>query len=346
MSRFYHLMIAMLCGCLLVNAQTSADDAPAATAAQSGTEKPARRWQIGDNPDLRPRLAVCTFQLRNGHSTVVGGVEVGGKYLVDKLAEALNDALSQSRKFTMLDRAYNAQIQTELNRLSFDSADPNDLVKLGKLLATDYLLVGTAEVMEPVQPQVNPYTGVARQPSVTFMEVHYRLLVAATGQVHVSDTIDLQTDEISGRTADEYISATLVRAATRISDEILESVMPMEVVGLAGQEVIIGQGGKGVSVGEVLELFAPGEELFDSRTGESLGRTDTAVGRIQVVRVMPKISYCRILNCTMPPAKGMTVRRLAQGYGMPDNGMQYQEAPATGLGTTPGGGYLPPFGNR
>lgn len=174
------------------------------------------------------------------------------------------------------------------------------------------------------------------------MEVHYRLLVASTGQVHLSNTIDLQTDEISGRTIDEYISATLVRAATKISDEILESVMPMEIVGIAGKEVIVGQGGKTVGVGEVFDVYATGEELFDSRTGESLGHTDALVGRVQVVRVMPKISYCRILNCTTTLTKGMTVRRIAVGGGNDVHG-GYEEAPSTRINISPTGGYVAPF---
>jgi curli biogenesis system outer membrane secretion channel CsgG len=304
-------------------------------------EQPQRKWKIGDDPNLRPRLAVCTFQVRNsGSYTMIAGTKVGTHYLVEKLAEALNDSLSQSRKFTMLDRAYNGDVQTELRRLNFDSADKSDLVKLGKLLATDYLLVGTAEVMEPVKPQTNPYSGVTTYPQATFMEVHYRLLVVSTGQIALSNTIDLQTDEISGRTVDEYISASLVRAATKISDEILESVMPMEIVGTAGNEVIVGQGGKTVGVGEIFEVYAQGEELFDSRTGESLGRTDTPVGRVQVVRVMPKISYCRILNCTQTLTKGMTVRRSAN-----DGSAQgtYEEAPSTRINISPSGGYVAPF---
>ncbi len=117
--------------------------------------------------------------------------------------------------------------------------------------------------------------------------------------------------------------------------------MPMEIVGIAGKEVIVGQGGKTVGVGEIFEVYATGEELFDSRTGESLGHTDTLVGRIQVVRVMPKISYCRILNCTTALTKGMTVRRNAGG----GDGMQsgYEEAPSTRLNISPNGGYVAPF---
>lgn len=336
MMRHILLFAALGCLCTLL----AAEDNPV-TAPQPAAQRPQL---VGTgNPEKRPRLAICAFQLRNGRSATLAGREVSGRYLTDKLGEALNDALSQIRKFNLLDRAYNAEVQTELRRMDFASANPEDAVRLGKLMATDYLVVGTAEVLEMPAAQLNPFTGqYTAPPQASFMEVHYRLINAPTGQIVYSNTIALENGEVAGRTADEYISAVVVKAAVRIADEIMDSVMPMEIVGVSGEYVIVGQGGKSVAPGECFDVFDYGEELFDSRTNESLGRVENYVGRIQVVQVNARVAYCAVIKCSRPVAKGMIARRIP-GYAA-GTGFE-EEAPSTRLKTTPSGGYVPPFSN-
>ena len=52
----------------------------------------------------------------------------------------------------------------------------------------------------------------------------------------------------------------------------------------------------GLHVGDVFDIFEPGEELVDPQTGESLGSTETEVGKARVVRINPKVTIVEMTD--------------------------------------------------
>lgn len=73
---------------------------------------------------------------------------------------------------------------------------------------------------------------------------------------------------------------------------------------------MIGQGGKTVFVGERMTVFALGEAVRDSRTGEVLDRIEDEVGTVEIVRVLEKLSYAKVLSgAAAKMGKGCRVRR-------------------------------------
>jgi hypothetical protein len=51
-------------------------------------------------------------------------------------------------------------------------------------------------------------------------------------------------------------------------------------------------------VGDVLNVYALGEELTDPDTKESLGREEVKVGKVKITQVNPKTSMADILDDT------------------------------------------------
>lgn len=49
---------------------------------------------------------------------------------------------------------------------------------------------------------------------------------------------------------------------------------------------------KGITTGNVYEIFEIGEEILDPESGESLGTLDFIKAKIKVQNVLPKISIC------------------------------------------------------
>ncbi len=69
------------------------------------------------------------------------------------------------------------------------------------------------------------------------------------------------------------------------------------IVSVSNQDIWINRGNdSGMKLGEVFEVFEPGEELIDPATGENLGSTETLIGKVKVVRINPKASVVHMVN--------------------------------------------------
>jgi len=76
------------------------------------------------------------------------------------------------------------------------------------------------------------------------------------------------------------------RISLKMAQELIETVFPMQVIGLKGNSIFISMGK--VKKGEKLIVFSAGEALIDPYTGESLGSAEEELGVLKVTRVKPK----------------------------------------------------------
>ncbi len=84
------------------------------------------QYTVGLPVDNRRRMVVMPFRSLIGDVSVFGEkVEPG--LACETIAAALNESLTQTRRFSMLDRAFNAETQAELSRLNFENASAGDL---------------------------------------------------------------------------------------------------------------------------------------------------------------------------------------------------------------------------
>lgn len=268
-------------------------------------------YVVGRNPHNLRKMAVATFRptgmtfLRSGHA-------IGTTDWARALGQKLNEQLTQTRKFSMLDRDFDVEVSAEMARISASDAAPGEAAKLNRKLGADYLVVGTVAFSDVAAPTVNPFTGETRMPApATFAEVSYRVLLAATGQLKWADTVRLDASAFAALDATQFVSASAEQAATEICASILSAILPFEVVGKTGSGLlVIGQGGKTVFVGERLTAFALGEAVRDSRTGEVIDRIEDEVGTVEIVRVQEKLSYAKVLSGDASRmGKGCRVRR-------------------------------------
>ena len=116
--------------------------------------------------------------------------------------------------------------------------------------------------------------------------------------------------------------------------------MPFEIVAVTKNgTIVIGEGGKSLGIGEQLVVYALGETVKDTRTGEVLDEIEEEIGVIEITRVTEKMSYARLVSGDISKiAVGSRVRR-------PEN-VNVQAAPAAAPSTlTPNanGGVVAPF---
>ena len=296
--------------------------------------------------NARRRMVVAPFA-SNEQSISFMNVRISTSKWMGDLSRNLNTHLTQTRKFTMLDRDFDAEINKELARALESNASLADFApRLNQKLATDYILVGQVLFRNVNPPMQDPYTKqILPNQELTMAEVHYRVLLGPTGQLKWSNTVKVNAmDALSNgaSTIEDILSALAEQAATQITDEILSSILPFEIVTVTQNgTIVIGEGGKSLAVGEQLIVYALGETVTDTRTGEVLDEIEEEVGVVVISRVSEKLSYAKVISGDITKMKvGSRLRRpQVIQVGQP---AQQPAAPAT-LTPNANGGVVTPF---
>ncbi|MFV0347718.1 MAG: hypothetical protein ACK5JO_03950 [Halodesulfovibrio sp.] len=143
-----------------------------------------------------------------------------------------------------------------------------------------------------------------RRRDIGAMSTSVQIVDTSTGELKASYIVEssFSTKEAivnsGNKTPDPVIFKHLAqKMAAKTVDELLDTVFPMLIVQVRGNEVIINRGQDGgLKKGMRLEVFTPGEIIKDPYTGENLGSAEAYAGKIEVTRVNPKMTTCRIVE--------------------------------------------------
>ena len=301
------------------------------------------KYVMGEDPDLRRRMVVANFRSASGDTFSWNGRKESTAMWSATVADKLNERFTQTRKFTMIDRKFDAEVQDEIARLSDKNAAKGDIVRLGQRLGTDYMVIGDVKFGTVRPSGVNPITGQAL-PAVSqrFAEVSYRVILAPTGQLKWADTVTIDSGDVPAGDMLSFVSASADLAAQRIVEVVMANLLPFEVVGRNGAgEIVIGEGGKSLAAGERLTVFVLGEEVKDSRTGEVLDQVEEPVATLEIVRVTPKLSYARVIEGDA--AKVVAGARARRPQFLPGPAQGGIPPPNTSVRGTGNGGVVTPF---
>lgn len=297
------------------------------------------KYEVGLPESNRRRMAVAPFRVSGAENYAYGDSGTWSTAFTGRM----NELLTQSRKFTMLDRNFDAEVDAELNRTaSGNNASSADFVRLNQKLGTDYLIVGEITFL-PVNmsPIVNPLTGQSKPaPVQVFAEIKYRVILAPTGQLKWSNTYQVLTDAPGVAGPDGIVAGTAKAAAASVSEQILNAILPLEIVGKTSNgQLVIGQGAKTVAVGDMYTVFGLGETVTDTRTGEVLDEIENELGIVQIVRVSEKVSYAVAVS---GEAAAMAVGSRLRRYEAPQEPAQAEPSPlpATTLQIDPSSGAV------
>ena len=249
----------------------------------------------------RKRIAVLDLRYRDGCCRV-GSTQVNGAAVSQELTAAISSYLVQSRKFTVLDRAYESQTNQEQDKLKSDDVPITELAKIGQELVADYVLVGTLnnlflkEQTRQLKTADRAITTIAGNAAIS-----YRIIDVPTGQIKFSQTFNknLSGEVKSISNPAQGALDTVSALSDDIGLKILEHVYPFVVEKIQGKAVVIGTGGDVFNVGERYRLIQYGKKIVDSYTKESLGRKENIIGMIEITEVTPKMTYGKILNSSI-----------------------------------------------
>jgi curli biogenesis system outer membrane secretion channel CsgG len=300
--------------------------------------------------DKRKRIGVVPFRLA-GVDFLVNDRSVDKQQVNRILSQSFVSQLVQTRKFTVLDREYMAEIVGEKNRLlSGSNASIEDIARLGVELSADYLIVGSLEnVNYSTQIVHSRLTGSSSEVGEGNFEVSYRIIDIATKQIKFADFARLQIsrDDIAeidqSRRLENVDSAMCEIAAERITQKIMGAIYPMLITKVRGNSVYLNQGGDSLSVGDVFEVFEYGERQYDPYTNESLGREEFYIGTIEVRRVNPKSAQGNIVEQEIDFAEVFAPKTLvcrAPAVSEPGSNQNWRKSSSQVLGN---GGVKLPF---
>jgi len=240
----------------------------------------------------RKRIAIMPLRVsRNVFS--LNGCVIDKKESARLLAEKINARLVQSRRFTVLDRDYQQETLKEKNLILSGDVPMEELVRLGERLVADYIIVGTIESINIKLQQKKFPSGHIHHFSKGLVSVTFRVVDLATHQVVLAAVLDIP---VSIGDSSGIISVVLNPVANKISEKILNSIYPLMVVQVNGSQIVLGQGGGGIKEGSVYKVYHYGKRIVDPYNKEFLGYEEIYCATIEIQRVLPKMSYAKVLT--------------------------------------------------
>ena len=272
-----------------------------------GAQKSHPSWRIRIGANIakyqasaeanRPRLIVAQPRTA-GANFDFGDTSKPSSEVQAAVRSRLNDALTQTNRFAVLDREFTGEIQQEMDLVSSGAVNKADTARLGQQLAADLIVIPTIERMEYnrharqlrlADRELVSYSGGAR--------ITFRVINATTGQIVMSDSFstDFPTTRPTtlGATVDAAGATDHAMAAMtqQFVSKLLLKTFPVSVISLNGQDVVLSQGGAAVRQGARYRAVILGDALSDPQTGQSLGRTEHDFGTIQITRSENNAAY-------------------------------------------------------
>ena len=174
----------------------------------------------------RPRIAVAPF-IAKSKAVSVWGNSIDARNWLDTLVDHLSIQLVQTGSFRTLDRSFGPEIDRELNRIIGDfNASPDDICRLSRKLATDYLVVAEVMFSDVDSPGKDYVTGISLPPpSAQFAEVRFRCVHTPTTEIVVSDIVRVDSQNFYG-TVETFTSGSSEWAAANIASIIQSRLDP------------------------------------------------------------------------------------------------------------------------
>lgn len=260
----------------------------------------------GFSPHSRRKIAVVPIYASDLLYEILGQT-YGRKKVTLHLTQEVVNAITQTRKFSVLDREATQAYDNEKALLLSGDAQKDELARLKNVLGTDYLyILNVADFHLDREVTKSDLTGKISENTMANATIEYRIIVMATRQIKYSHTQNFSFAVEGGNTDNQILTNALQTIAKGLTEDIVNNIYPMKIAGYSGSEVILSQK---LPVGARYEVFRLGKKIYDSYTKEAVGYDEQRAGLIEITRSNPKMSYARVLEGS--PKKG-DLCRLAQ----------------------------------
>lgn len=257
------------------------------------------------NDSDRKRIAVLPLRVGQGRFAV-NGEAIDSERIGRIMTQNLSSTLIQSRRFTVLDREYIQETVGEQGMTLSPNTPVSEMARLGQEMVADYIMVGTLDDLGYAEKKIKMQSSgrelTSRQGNV---ELSIRLIDVSTREIVFSDffklsVTDSDLERFGASLRDEGPEAGIaIVAADQVGRKILDTIYPLVILAVNGENVTLGQGGSQIKQGDKYEVFMYGERLTDPYTKEFIGREEILAGLIEVTRVNPKQTLARIVESSV-----------------------------------------------
>ncbi len=242
--------------------------------------------EVGLSSDSRRKLAIMPFSDPAGRITQAGTA----------LQTSLIAYIVKARRFAVVDRSNSSAYDKEMSLITSGQTQVKDQARLGQVLSADYVLTGTMRPAQSSNTQMYlPITGeVLNNVTSTAGRVDFSLMEVATRQVKYAGNVDANGSNDA--------------IAEKIGSLIIDAIYPLRIVDASDPtELVINQGGDGLKPGQRFTAYVLGTEQFDPYTKESLGRREKESAQIEITRVLPKMSYAKVIKGSVPGSSDIEI---------------------------------------
>jgi len=220
----------------------------------------------------------------------------GGPYK-GLVADAVEKALVDSRRFDILDRDDRDLYDQEKLFIQGDDAARAEIARLGNAVGADYLVIAELHdlaVMNNQQETIR-LTGEVLVRSSFSGKLRMQVVEFSSRKVKWKDERRIRGvyEDVASITR-PMLEREVGKAAGHLVRGMLDAIYPMRVVKVIGDRVIVNRGKGSVKVGERFRIFLVGEELVDPQSGESLGQMEVEVGKGVISEVRPKFAFLKV----------------------------------------------------
>ena len=243
-----------------------------------------------------PKIAIASPRTRET-TYVIGDETLSADEASQSIGTAINESLSQSNRFFVINRAFDADIADELSRITDPSTNSGELAKLGQRLTADILVLPeinrlsykkSTRVLRNSGRELNSYSG--------DMEITFNVINVPTGQLIMTErfkvTFPNTPPSVYGKQQIglENVRASLATLTGQFTQKFILKNFPVSVIKMNGTSVVLSQGQDVLQVGAIYNAVSLGEDIVDPQTGQSLGREEMSIGTITITKTSEKMS--------------------------------------------------------
>jgi len=281
-------------------------------------DRNAKQWQVrlkvkvnkyeGAGSGKLPKVAVA-MPIAHQNSYVIGDQVLSAQSAAGTIQGIIGDALRKSNRFAIIQRKYDDAINSELANISSGVSSPAGYAKLGQRLSADILIVPEINSLSyNKSTRILRFSGRGLNSFSGGVDINFNVINVATGQVilteHFSTAFPSTPPSVYGTQAVgiSNVNAYLAQLSDQFTHKFIVKNFPIAVTNMDGKSVVLSQGEAMLKVGETYSAVALGDKIKDPQTGQDLGRLETPIGTIRIVKTAEKMAFGQ-LNGNFDPAK-------------------------------------------
>ena len=255
--------------------------------------------------DSRKTIAVLPFDV--AFSDVMSkNTRLTVENISERVSEGIISELTQSRKFSVVNRSYEKQFNDERALLKSSQVSPAEAGRLGRKLGADFIIVGKIHSMD-INKEEKSFYGTTNTSYDGTINLFFSVIEAPTEKVMWADTLEYT---YQGKEEEKLLTELLSGLSSEVTSNIMDVIYPIKVLELQSpEEILLNQGGKRLSEGQLMDIFTPGRTIVDPDTNMPIKIDGRKVAQIQITSVLPKYSIAKLVSGTYEKIKINAITR-------------------------------------